>query len=133
MNLLWFWMLDPPRGGIIDQGETAAFTQHLRYLEGQELEASLFLDEHGEPHFVKVLAHGARDIYDTDRFVDLVAVAQQHMLSLTPPKKSGLSWATLGNDGSKKPRSARHTGLFWANLGDAGKLVGPPDRNRTCI
>jgi hypothetical protein len=82
MNLLWYWMLDPPRGGIIDRGEAAAFTQHLRGPEEQELEASLFLDEHGEPHFVKVRALGARDIYDTDRFVDLVAVAQAHMLSV---------------------------------------------------
>jgi len=49
------------------------------------------------------------------------------------PKQSGLYWETLGNDGSKKPRSARHTGLFWETLGDAGKLSGPPDRNRTCI
>jgi len=29
------------------------------------------------------------------------------------PKEFGLCWAIVGNDGSKKPRSARHTGLFW--------------------
>lgn len=82
MNLLWYWMLDPPRGGIIDQGKTAAFTQHIRGSEGQELEASLFIDEHGEPHFVKIRALGARDVYDTDRFVKLVALAHEHMLSV---------------------------------------------------
>lgn len=82
MNLLWYWMLDPPRSGISDQGKPAAFTQHLRGSEGQELEASLFLDEHGEPHFVKLRAIGAKDIYDTDRFVDLVEVAREHMLSV---------------------------------------------------
>lgn len=45
------------------------------------------------------------------------------------PSKSGLDCATVGDDGSKKPRSARLSGLLWANLGDAGKLLGPPDRN----
>lgn len=82
MNLLWYWMLDPPRGGIIDQGKPAAFTQHLRGSEGQELETSLFLDEHGEPVFVKVRAIGAKDIHDTNRFVDLVEVAREHMISV---------------------------------------------------
>ncbi len=41
------------------------------------------------------------------------------------PNESGLYWATLGKDGSKKPRSARLTGLFWAYLGATGKLSGP--------
>lgn len=82
MNLLWYWMLDTPRGGISDQDKVAAFTQHLRGTEGQELETSLFLDEHDEPHFVKVRAIGAADIHDTDRFVDLVEVAREHTLSV---------------------------------------------------
>lgn len=82
MNLLWYWMLDPPRGGIADHGQRAAFMQPLRGPNGQELEAYLFLDENGEPHFVKFRAIRARDLHDTNRFTALVDVAREHMLSV---------------------------------------------------
>jgi hypothetical protein len=46
MNLLWYWMLGPPRGGIIDQGKAAAFTHSIQGPDGQELEASFFLGDY---------------------------------------------------------------------------------------
>ncbi len=82
VNLLWYWMLDPPRGGFVDKGADAAFTHVVKGPQGQVLDASLYLDGEQQPLFVRVRAFHAADIYDTARFLDLVEVSKEHMLSV---------------------------------------------------
>jgi hypothetical protein len=82
MNLAWYWMIDPPRGGISDKGQLPAFATKMAGPEGQQMEAALFLDADGQPLFIKIRALEAADIYDTDRFVDLVELIKEHMLSM---------------------------------------------------
>ncbi|WP_186197550.1 hypothetical protein [Burkholderia gladioli] len=82
MNLLWYRMIDPTRGGITEIDKKIAFTQRVQGANSEELDASLFLDDHGEPHFVKIRVFGAKDMFDTERFIDLVDTAFEHMLSV---------------------------------------------------
>jgi hypothetical protein len=82
MNLLWYWMLAPARGGFEDKGGKAAFTQPINGPHGQKLEASLYVDDQGEPLFVRVRAIDADNIHDAERYLELVELAKEHMLSI---------------------------------------------------
>ncbi|TKC89382.1 hypothetical protein FAZ69_10580 [Trinickia terrae] len=82
MNLLWYWLVEPHRGGLNDTGRNAGLTQDVTFHDGSHLDVAVYLDEHAHPHFVRVRAFDAVDIYDTARFLDHVSVLAEHMLSV---------------------------------------------------
>jgi hypothetical protein len=81
MNLLWYWLVEPHRGGFTDTADKIAFTQDVAFADGSHLDVSVYLDEHACPHFIRVRAFDTLDINDTARFQDHVSVMAEHMLS----------------------------------------------------
>jgi hypothetical protein len=82
MNLLWYFLVGSHRGGLSDIGKSAALTQLVEFPDGAKLDVSLYVDELGHPHFVRVRAFDATDVNDTGRFDDHVHVLAEHMLSV---------------------------------------------------
>ena len=65
MNLLWYWLLEPFRGGITDTPDRQpAINRRLQTPEGASVDVSLYLDPNGLPMFVKVRALDAVDDQD---------------------------------------------------------------------
>ena len=76
-------MLEPARGGIVDDGKrNPSFATKLNFPGGECLEASLYTDEQNEPLFVKIRAFDATSEQDSARFADMVQLASQHLLSV---------------------------------------------------
>jgi hypothetical protein len=83
MNVLWYWMLEPLRGGIVDTPDRSpAFVRQMQFPGGERLSASLYLDSDRQPLYVKIRALDVVDDRDSERFVDLVQIASEHMLSV---------------------------------------------------
>lgn len=82
MNLLWYWLVEPHRGGLTDTGLNAGFLQEVNFDDSARLEIAVYLDEREHPHFVRVRAFDAIDINDTGRFADHVKVLAEHFLSV---------------------------------------------------
>ncbi len=81
MNLHWYWMINPPRGGFRDTNNPA-FTQKVAGPNGESLDASLFIDDSGQPLFVRVRAFDTAGLNDGERFISIVDLAKEHMLTV---------------------------------------------------
>lgn len=81
MNVLHYWMLEPPRGGIEDQGKPPAFEQHIAGPAGEALDLALFCDESGDPHFIRIRDRGA-SIDTWQSHWPLIWTARQHLVSV---------------------------------------------------
>jgi hypothetical protein len=81
-NVLHYWMVEPPRGGIFDDGKKQpAFEVQMKSHDGRQTDAAVFCDDSGDPEFIRVRDHGAT-IQTVNANADLVMVAREHVVSV---------------------------------------------------
>jgi hypothetical protein len=86
----YYWIVDPPRGGINDDGSRQpAIVQDIVGVKGEKLQLVLHCDTSGEPHFFCVRVFDVDDVADINRVSELLTTVKEHLLSVLR-----LTWKT---------------------------------------